>query len=221
MFISIYLYYTKINLKEESMSQDTQNTKILTETGRAAKALITAGETLTKTVAGITVFTQEVATLVEQIDIKQGELSQLDTQFADKLRQHKIDLKFKIQENEEEEFNIMLESRNLIAVPEATVKDLENTISTLNADKDKEVKAEVAKVTAKLTADHINDIKVKDLTYEKEQAETKSKLASALEKITYLENALKEANKTLDAERAARIEIASKAAQPIINVAGK
>lgn len=203
------------------MSQDTQNTKILTETGRAAKALITAGETLTKTVAGIAVFTQEVATLVEQIDIKQGELSQLDTQFADKLRQHKIDLKFKIQENEEEELNTMLESRNLIAVPESTVKDLENTISTLNADKDKEVKAEVAKVTAKLTADHINDVKVKDLTYEKEQAETKSKLASALEKITYLENALKEANKTLDAERAARIEIASKTSQPIINVAGK
>lgn len=203
------------------MSQDTQNTKILTETGRAAKALITAGETLTKTVAGIAVFTQEVATLVEQIDIKQGELSQLDTQFADKLRQHKIDLKFKIQENEEEELNTMLESRNLIAVPESTVKDLENTISTLNADKDKEIKAEVAKVTAKLTADHINDVKVKDLTYEKEQAETKSKLASALEKITYLENALKEANKTLDAERAARIEIASKTSQPIINVAGK
>lgn len=203
------------------MPQDAQNTKILTETGRAAKALITAGETLTKTVAGIIVFTQEVATLVEQIDIKQGELSQLDTQFADKLRQHKIDLKFKIQENEEEELNTMLESRNLIAVPESTVKDLENTISTLNADKDKEVKAEVAKVTAKLTADHINDVKVKDLTYEKEQAETKSKLASALEKITYLENALKEANKTLDAERAARIEIASKTAQPIINVAGK
>lgn len=203
------------------MSQDTQNTKILTETGRAAKALITAGETLTKTVAGIAVFTQEVATLVEQIDIKQGELSQLDTQFADKLRQHKIDLKFKIQENEEEELNTMLESRNLIAVPESTVKDLENTISTLNADKDKEIKAEVAKVTAKLTADHMNDVKVKDLTYEKEQAETKSKLASALEKITYLENALKEANKTLDAERAARIEIASKTAQPIINVAGK
>lgn len=203
------------------MSQDTQNTKILTETGRAAKALITAGETLTKTVAGIAVFTQEVATLVEQIDIKQGELSQLDTQFADKLRQHKIDLKFKIQENEEEELNTMLESRNLIAVPESTVKDLENTIATLNADKDKEIKAEVAKVTAKLTDDHMNDVKVKDLTYEKEQAETKSKLASALEKITYLENALKEANKTLDAERAARIEIASKTSQPIINVAGK
>ena len=203
------------------MLQETQNTKILTETGRAAKALITAGETLTKTVAGIAVFTQEVATLVEQIDIKQGELSQLDTQFADKLRQHKIDLKFKIQENEEEELNAMLESRNLIAVPESTVKDLENTISTLNADKDKEIKAEVAKVTAKLTADHMNDVKVKDLTYEKEQAETKSKLASALEKITYLENALKEANKTLDAERAARIEIASKTSQPIINVAGK
>ena len=203
------------------MPQDTQNTKILTETGRAAKALITAGETLTKTVAGIAVFTQEVATLVEQIDIKQGELSQLDTQFADKLRQHRIDLKFKIQENAEEELNTMLESRNLIAVPESTVKDLENTISTLNADKDKEVKAEVAKVTAKLTADHANDIKVKDLTYEKEQAEVKSKLASALEKITYLENALENANKTLDAERAARIEIASKTSQPIINVAGK
>ena len=63
--------------------------------------------------------------------------------------------------------------------------------------------------------------KVKELTYDKDQAETKSKLTAALEKITYLEEALKEANKTLDAERAARIEIASKTAQPVVNVNGK
>lgn len=198
-----------------------ENPKVLTETSRAAKALIAAGESLNKTVTGIAVFTQEVATLVEQIDIKQGELSQLDAQFADKLRQHKIDLKFKIQENEDVEFNAMLESKGLIAVPESTVSDLEATIANLNSDKEKEIKTEVAKVTAKLTAEHINEIKVKDLTYDKDQAETKSKLASALEKIAYLENALETANKTLDAERAARIEIASKTSQPVINVAGK
>jgi hypothetical protein len=197
------------------------NTKILTETGRAAKALSTVNETLVKTIASVSVFTQEVSTLVEQIDIKQGELSQLDAVYADKVRQHKIDLNFKIQENADAEFESMLSDKGLVAVKPDYISSLENTITTITTDKEKEIKAEGAKVSAKLTADHANEIKVKELTYEKEQAESKSKLAAALDKITYLETALKEANETLSAERAARIEIASKTAQPVINVNGK
>ena len=148
-------------------------------------------------------------------------MSQLDTQFADKLRQHKIDLNFKIQENADAELQAMLTAKKLIAVPETTVKELENTIITLTAEKDKEIKQEVAKATSALSSAHINELKIKELSYDKDQAEIKSKLTAALEKITYLENALDTANKTLDAERAARIEIASKTSQPVINVAGK
>lgn len=66
-----------------------------------------------------------------------------------------------------------------------------------------------------------NQIKIKDLEHTNATAKGNAELDSANSLIKYLEDALETANKALDAERAARIEIASKTAQPTINVNGK
>lgn len=197
------------------------NLKVLTETGRAAKALVTASENLSKVVLSIGSFTAEVNDIVEQIDIKQGELSQLDGVYADKLRQHKIELKFKIQENENAELNILLNNRGLVAVSEDKVDSLEKQITDLTAGQEKAVASEVNKVKAVLNSEHMNAIKIKDLEHSNTTAKVNAELESANAKIKYLEDALETANKALDAERAARIEIASKTSQPTINVNGK
>lgn len=197
------------------------NLKVLTETGRAAKALVTASENLSKVVLSIGSFTAEVNDIVEQIDIKQGELSQLDGVYADKLRQHKIELKFKIQENENAELNILLNNRGLVAVSEDKVDSLEKQITDLTAGQEKAVTSEVNKVKAVLNSEHMNAIKIKDLEHSNATAKVNAELESANAKIKYLEDALETANKALDAERAARIEIASKTSQPTINVNGK
>lgn len=197
------------------------NLKVLTETGRAAKALVTASENLSKVVLSIGSFTAEVNDIVEQIDIKQGELSQLDGVYADKLRQHKIELKFKIQENENAELNILLNNRGLVAVSEDKVDSLEKQLTDLTAGQEKAVTSEVNKVKAVLNSEHMNAIKIKDLEHSNATAKVNAELESANAKIKYLEDALETANKALDAERAARIEIASKTSQPTINVNGK
>ena len=197
------------------------NLKVLTKTGRAAKALVTASENLSKVVLSIGSFTAEVNDIVEQIDIKQGELSQLDGVYADKLRQHKIELKFKIQENENAELNILLNNRGLVAVSEDKVDSLEKQITDLTAGQEKAVASEVNKVKAVLNSEHMNAIKIKDLEHSNATAKVNAELESANAKIKYLEDALETANKALDAERAARIEIASKTSQPTINVNGK
>lgn len=203
------------------MENNGSNAKILTETGRAVKGLVVAGENLQKIVGGLNVFTQEVAQLVEQIDIKSGELQQLDGKFADKLRQHKIDLKFKIQENEEIELDALLGSRGLISVKADTIDLLEANIKSLTESKDSAVTAEVAKVKASMTSDHNNALKMKELEHSTNTAQTKAELEGFKSKVKYLEEALATANKALDAERAARIEIAGNTSQPTINVNGK
>lgn len=198
--------------------ENNTNLKVLTETGRATKALVTASENLAKVVLSVTAFTQEVNEIAEQIEVKTGELSLLDSQYADKLRQHKIDFKFKIQENEEEELQTLLDSRGLVAVAGDKVTSLENQISELTSGQDKIISSEVAKAKAVLSSEHSNAIKVKDLEYAASTAKTNADLNAANAKIDFLEAALETANKALDAERAARIEIASNASQPTINV---
>ena len=203
------------------METGLSNPKILTETGRATKALVSASDNLSKVVLSVSAFAQEVNDIVEQIDIKQGELSQLDTIYADKLRQHKIDLNFKIQENESAELDGLLNSRGLVAVSANTVDGLEKQINDLTVGQEKAIASEVAKAKSVLTAEHANAIKIKDLEHANATAKVNAELDSANAKIKYLEDALETANKALDAERAARIEIASKTSQPTINVNGK
>lgn len=203
------------------MENNVSNVKVLTETGRATKALVTAGENLSKVVLSISAFIQEVNEIVEQIDIKQGELSQLDALYTDKLRQHKIDLNFKIQENAEAELNNLLDSKGLVAVSADTISKLESEIETLVDSRDDAIKSEVAKAVNAVKSETSNQIKIKDLEHTNATAKVNAELDSANSKIKYLEDALETANKALDAERAARIEIASKTAQPTINVNGK
>lgn len=201
--------------------ENVANAKILTETGRASKALITAGDSLLKVMSGISVFTQEVDSLVEQIDIKTGELSQLDSIYNDKVRQHKIDLKFKIQENEEEELQNILNARGLIATSANHVDELETQIATLTTNQEKLVTTEVTKAVNAVKAETANTIKFKELEHSTATAKLNADLEALQSKVKYLEGALATANKSLDDERAARIEIAAKTAQPSIVVNGK
>ena len=180
------------------MENNASNVKVLTETGRATKALVTAGENLSKVVLSISAFTQEVNELVEQID-----------------------LNFKIQENAEAELNNLLDSKGLVAVSADTISKLENEIETLVDSRDDAIKSEVAKAVNAVKSETSNQIKIKDLEHTNATAKVNAELDSANSKIKYLEDALETANKALDAERAARIEIASKTAQPTINVNGK
>ena len=203
------------------MENNGSNVKVLTETGRATKALVSASDNLSKVVLSVSAFAQEVNDIVEQIDIKQGELSQLDAIYADKLRQHKIDLNFKIQENAEAELNNLLDAKGLVAVSADTIDKLEGEIETLVESRDDAIKSEVAKAVNVIKAETSNQIKIKDLEHTNATAKVNAELDSANSKIKYLEDALETANKALDAERAARIEIASKTAQPVINVNGK
>jgi len=188
------------------------------ETLKASKALEKSAADLTKVLNSIEKFKDTVTSINEEVDAKQAELQGLNEEYSLKVRNAEVELKLKIRENEEVELKKLLTVRNVVTINRDDLLELENKEVTIQAQADASILA--IKQQLKDEAKRELDSKIQALTAEHQiaNAEVAAKVTTLTDKVSYLEASLVAANKTIDAEREARVNIAQNSSQPTINV---
>jgi len=188
------------------------------ETLKASKALEKSAANLTKLLNSVEKFKDTVTSINEEVDAKQAELQGLNEEYSLKVRNAEVELKLKIRENEEVELKKLLTARNVVTINRDDLLELENKEVTIQAQADASILA--IKQQLKDEAKRELDSKIQALTAEHQiaNAEVAAKVTTLTDKVSYLEASLVAANKTIDAEREARVNIAQNSSQPTINV---
>jgi len=202
---------------------------ILDVSQKSAKAITTAVLSLSKVAETLTIYSEQVESLTEQVNIKTNELTNLDvkldhkkkeidTAIAEKERAASVDLKLRLKENEEKTLNELAKSRGAIVVAADVVPNLEAKLKEVEQSIDSIVSKAVTSARTELTKEHSMAVTKLELTNSAETAKMKAELDAKDAKIEFLNEQISTLNTTIASERQARIEIAKTTAQPIINV---
>lgn len=202
---------------------------ILDVSQKSAKAITTAVLSLSKVAETLAIYSEQVESLTEQVNIKTNELTNLDvkldhkkkeidTAITEKERAASIDLKLRLKENEEKTLNELAKSRGAIVVAADVVPNLEAKLKEVEQSIDSIVSKAVTSARTELTKEHSMAITKLELTNSAETAKMKAELDAKDAKIEFLNEQISTLNTTIASERQARIEIAKTTAQPIINV---
>jgi len=202
---------------------------ILDVSQKSAKAITTAVLSLSKVAETLAIYSEQVESLTEQVNIKTNELvnldikldhkkKEIDTTIAEKERAASVDLKLRLKENEEKTLNELAKSRGAIVVAADVVPNLEAKLKEVEQSIDSIVSKAVTSARTELTKEHSMAVTKLELTNSAETAKMKAELDAKDAKIEFLNEQISTLNTTIASERQARIEIAKTTAQPIINV---
>jgi hypothetical protein len=194
---------------------------VLTETEKATKNLLKVVADANKVISQMDSFTEAVESINEQVAVKSIELKKLSDDVEMKARENKIELNLKVRENEESVLQSILKARKLVTIE----PDELNEIQTAAYQNEKDLQNAVSKaetiLSKQLSDKYSSDIKIKDLEYSAKTADSKAQIENLTKEITYLKNALKEANDRAAAELEARIKIASESKAITVNTVSK
>lgn len=201
------------------MSQENTPVVVISAAGRAVNEILKATKAFGAAEAQFKVIQDELPSLVEQIEIKQGDLVAITEATEIAARKQKVELGLRVAENEDEVLNQLLESRDLEHVTKAEVRDLRSDLFKAQSDN----KADVAKAVESALSAERNKVALKAA---EEGAAVKVKSAEQAGRIESLEQQLQAAQevasdlrKQLDAEREAGTERARAAGSMTINTA--
>lgn len=221
------------------MSHTTEHeTIILTQTQKATKALESAAKALS-----LDTFTEAVASISEEVALKAKRSADLTVeinekmaaleadyaakeeglaeQYNNKVRRHEIDFGLKIEENEEKELKKLLNARGVVTISEIDKAQLESDATYSEEETESQVAEAVKSAENSAAISKSSALKEQASIHKVAVAQNEAELGSLKEKVAFLQTALDEANKKAAAELAARIEIASKSSQPVINIESK
>lgn len=195
----------------------TELKKAMTTTDKSTKALVTAATNLGKVAGDLQTLAETSASLVTDIELKQGELQALSATYSDEERKAKAELNIKVLENEEAVLMSLLKKRGLANISTADVKALEDQLAKAKADQTKEISEAVAAEASRLNAKHDAEMTKVDADHSVETATLKAQIDSLGSKVEHLTTSLSTAQTMLDNERIARVETA-KASQTVLQV---
>jgi len=181
----------------------------LTIVDKSTKALATAGANLTKTLTELNELSNFVPAMLEEIGLKQTELNQVSEQLDESVRVAKHDLKLKVMENEDKVLNDLLNKRGLANITTGEVESLRTGLESAIQSNEENTKKTVAIAVNSAKSELQLEFMKKENDWKITEAELKSQEKSAQDKVTMLEAQVESLQATIEAERNARIEIAS------------
>lgn len=180
--------------------------KVISQTEKSAKAIVTSTAGLSKIVAELVGLVNNAEALGQDIENKQIQLDMItdDTKIA--LRKAKAELDLKVLENEEGVLNSLLSKRGLAHISRADVATLEQQIEIATQNNEDEVKKAVAIAEARLSSE--TEAAVSKLI--SEQAVTNADLSATNKalnaEIEFLKRNVQSLEATVKAEREARVQ---------------
>jgi hypothetical protein len=149
---------------------------------------------------------------------KEDQIVALETEYAEKARQAKVDLEVSMKANTESVVNEYLASVGKVAISKAELTALTKELTDTKVGAEAETKRQVAIVTNTLSTQYANDKRFAESENKAVIAENASKIGVLQEKNKFLEEQTTKLFLQLEAERAAGVERAKAGSVGNINV---
>jgi len=200
------------------------NVTSITAIEKAIKSLTKIQADTLKTQQELGMLCSIIPETMEEIQLQQGKLETLESQYDEKFRKAKADLALKIYENESKELSAIMTKRGYASILESELALLKE--ETLNLSKDIEAQ------TSKAVAIAVNQTKSAaeksaleaESEWKVERAELVAQEKAAQQKVVMLEAQVIQLGITITEERKARIEIAASEANKqgvVVNTTSK
>lgn len=188
---------------------------------RETKSLLKAKTDLEKVIGGLDTYVDKLIKTTEAIEDKQIELNSITKDVEIASREAKVELDLQVKENADGVLSSLLAERGLITI---TQVELDKIVSEA-AEAKASLKSEVSKAIAIEKSKAERDYKVKvneiNLINARDKSELESELKAARKEIAFTLSALDTANKQIEANRQAQIEIASSSKAITVNTSNK
>lgn len=182
--------------------------KAITVSDRSTKALTTATAGLAKVAAELAALSDSTVGLALEIEYKQADLDNLNTQFDTKFREATAELKLKVVEDEDKVLAALLKSRGLVTIAPSELNGLTSQLA--HAQRDLETELQQASADGKASA--AIAFNAQKATLESEHrvalAQHEANARSASERIAFLTEQNDSLKQQIADERTTRLEIA-------------
>lgn len=172
----------------------------------SAGKLERATQGLAKIVEELQGASEEHRELVEKIELKQGELGQMELEYKEKERQLKLDLQMRGKEEAESLVQEILKSQGRVSIETSELSSIKKELEDWKNNFESKVKSEVAKTVSVISERHDSQIKTKELEFKATSATIIAELSSANGKVESLQSQINEYKDIIDKERSARVE---------------
>lgn len=177
-------------------------------TDRSTKAIATATGNLSKVITELNVLASSSSEIAEEIQHRQNELSQINTDFDLRFAEAQADLKVKVLGNEEKVLEGLLKSRGLVTIAPAELTQVRDALTTAEAATESAVHTAVENVRAELNRDLHSRLGQLQSEHKVAVAELTANSKAKDDRIAMLTEQLEAARGDLKAERETRLAIA-------------
>ncbi|WDR22585.1 hypothetical protein PJM40_0086 [Salmonella phage vB_SenP_UTK0002] len=182
--------------------------KVITVSDRSTKALVVAIAGLGKIASDLTSLGDVTVKLADDIEFKQSQLDNLDSEFDNKFREAAAELRLRVLEDEEGVLISMLQQRGLAHVTTAALRELESNLVQATSDNSEALAKAEQDGYRKGAAQFEQKLKDADANHRIAMAELTAKSNAKDDKIVLLESQLEDARKQITAERETRLAVA-------------
>lgn len=182
--------------------------KVITVAERSTKALVKVVADGQKLFADLATLSQSTVTLTEEIEFKQGQLADIETQIGNTEREAKAQLRLRVIENEDKVLSELMRARGYAVISHVDLDALNSDLVAAKTDNDFSVsearEAGYQSAAAKFGAENRELVS----QHKVELAEHKAQATAKNQRISDLEAQVVELRSQITAERDTRLEIA-------------
>ena len=201
------------------MSHENKPVVVISAAARAVNEVVKATKAFSAAQGQFEIIQNELPALVEQIEIKQGELFAVNEETAIAVRKQKVELTLRVAENEDEVLNSLLESRGLSYITSEDVGALKQELRVATH----EVESRIGKAVESALKNERSTVALKaaedGAAIKVEAATSKARIESLEEQLAAAQVVAGDLRNQLDAEREAGTERARAAGSMTINTA--
>jgi len=186
--------------------------------GNAANNLKAATLAASKVFEQLDKAAEQAAKVTEDVELKTAELDKLTVEYAEKERQALLDLDMSVKENKKQVVDTVLGESGQVAVDSSDYHALQAANQAYKLDFDKQVKAEMTKLTSVLTSEFKGKEDLAQAKFDAITAGLKADLSSAIQQADFYKGQITFLETQLTADRNARVEEAKARGNAVVNV---
>lgn len=187
--------------------------KVITVADRSAKAVVTATTALAKVAQELSLASQSLVTLSDEIQIKEGDLGALTAQFDTTFRTKQAELALRVLEDEDSVLGGLLQKRKLAHIAIADLSELRRALEEAQVTAAETITSAVTQAEKALHAKYTSEIATVKADHRVLSAEQEANSKAKDMRIEFLTAQVAQLQKTIDDERNTRLEVAKAESQ--------
>ena len=190
------------------MSSTNATYVVATVAEKAQKSLVLAATAAAKIFTDIASATQTLEQVVEDVQIQENNLNAIAENTKKAVREAAIELDFAIRENENKVLTNLMSKYGYVAITEEQMNSLQNALAAAQSVNADDIARAVDAKTSSIYAAHNAQLAALKASQAVEIANTTAELKAAQMQNTFMAQQVEDLRSQVEADRAARIEIA-------------